>query len=287
MRLNIVGAGDVGRTLARLFRENGLCEIGGIVNSSIHSAEQAAEFIGGGWPVANIRALTPADIIMISVSDAAINAVAVSLADEDIVQEGAIAFHCSGGVPSSALGPLAKKGVKTCAVHPVKSFSDPETCLRTFPGTFCGAEGDDHARDLVGRLFEGCGARIFTLKTEEKEIYHAGGVFVCNYLTALLDFGLKCYEHAGLERGTALEVMGPLVLETVRNVLEFGPEPALTGPVARGDHELVRNHILKLTEWDAGVAALYRELGKAAVDIARRKGAADPRRLAITETLLR
>ncbi len=286
MRLSIIGAGHVGRTLGRLFRENGLCEIGDVLNRSPRSAERAAGFIGGGRVIADTSELTPADVLMISVSDAAIHSMAIELAQTNAARPGAIAFHCSGGVPSSALDPLAHKGVKTCAVHPVKSFADPETCVETFPGTFCGAEGDGHALDLVDQLFEGCGAKIFRLKTEEKEIYHAANVFICNYLTSLLDVGLKCYERAGVERGTALEVMGPLVMETVRNNLELGPETALTGPIARGDHELVRKHIQKLTDWDAGVAALYKALAKAAVDVSRRKGAADAKRLETIETLL-
>lgn len=145
MRISIIGAGHVGRTLGRLFHDSGLCEIGDILNRSRQSAERAADFIGGG-------------------------------------------------LPSSALGPLADKGLEVCAVHPVKSFADPETCIETFAGTFCAAEGDDRALDIVSDLFEGCGATVFRLRTEQKEIYHAATVFVCNYLTTLLDVGLKCFE---------------------------------------------------------------------------------------------
>lgn len=80
--------------------------------------------------------------------------------------------------------------------------------------------------------------------------------------------------------------MGPLVRETVRNTLEFGPEAALTGPVARGDAELVRKHISKLAEWDGDVSALYRELAKATVDISRRKGLAQTKNLEAINALL-
>ncbi len=275
MRITIIGAGHVGRTLGRLFQDSGHCEIGDVLNRSLKSAERAAAFIGGGGPIADIGDLAPADVLMMSVSDASIHPMAVALAETGAMRPGTIAFHCSGGVPSSALEPLAGQGVRICAVHPVKSFADPETSLRTFRGTYCSAEGEGQACDTVGQLFEGCGARIFRLKTEEKEIYHAASVFVCNYLTTLMDVGLQCYGRAGVERETALTVMGPLVMETVRNNLEQGPENALTGPIARGDHNLVRKHIEKLAAWDAGVAALYRELAKATVDISRRKGVAD------------
>ena len=287
MKLNIIGAGHVGRTLGRLFHDNRLCEIGDILNRSLNSAQEAAAFIGGGRPIADIVELTPADVVMISVSDAAIQPVAESLAEMDIVREGAVAFHCSGGVPSTALGALSNRGVRSCAIHPVKSFADPETCLQTFSGTFCGAEGDDRACEIAGELFEGCGARMFRLKTDQKEIYHAASVFVCNYLTTLLDVGVKCYGRAGVDREKALEVIAPLVMETVHNNLKFGPEQSLTGPIARGDHGLVQKHIEKLAQWDDGVAALYKELARATVDISRRKSAADAVGLESIETLVR
>lgn len=286
MRLNIIGAGHVGRTLGRLFRDNRLCEIGDILNRSQQNAEAAAAFIGGGRPISDSGELTSADTWMISASDPAIYPLALELAQTGAAPPGTIAFHCSGGVSSTALGPLSDAGIATCAIHPVKSFADPQACIETFAGTFCGAEGEDRALDVVGNLFERCGATIFLLKTEDKEIYHAATVFVCNYLTTVLDAGLKCFEQAGVDRPTALAVMGPLVMETVRNNMEHGPEVSLTGPIARGDPVLVRKHIAKLAQWDGDVLALYRELAKATLDISRRKGAANATDLEAVRTLL-
>ena len=48
-----------------------------------------------------------------------------------------------------------------------------------------------------------------------KTVYHAGSVMVCNYLTALMEAGLQCFEKAGLPRNTATEMMEPLVRETL------------------------------------------------------------------------
>lgn len=287
MKMTIIGAGNVGRTLGRLFRANGLCEVGDILNRSWQSAAEAVDFIGGGRPLSAIDELTAADAIMISVSDAAIHSLAVDLARSAAARPGTVAFHCSGGVPSTALAPLAEKGLDTCAVHPVKSFADPGSSVGTFPGTYCGAEGSDRALDIASDLFESCGGKVFRLKTEQKEIYHAATVFACNYLTALLDVGLKCFERSGVERATALEIMAPLVWETVRNTLERGPDAALTGPIARGDHDLFRKHLLKLQAWDPEVAVLYRELAKPALDISRRKGAAHAADLEAIKAFLR
>jgi predicted dinucleotide-binding enzyme len=40
-RLDIVGAGKVGKTLARLWNQNGVFEIGSVANRSLESSEEA------------------------------------------------------------------------------------------------------------------------------------------------------------------------------------------------------------------------------------------------------
>ena len=57
---------------------------------------------------------------------------------------------------------------------------------------------------------------MFDIEPQSKTIYHAASVFVCNYLTALLEIGARCYEKSGLDRGTAMQVMEPLVREIGR-----------------------------------------------------------------------
>jgi predicted dinucleotide-binding enzyme len=50
-RLDIVGAGKVGKTLARLWNQNGVFEIGSVANRSLESSEEAtpARRTGGLW----------------------------------------------------------------------------------------------------------------------------------------------------------------------------------------------------------------------------------------------
>src|SRR5690606_13058292 len=120
----------------------------------------------------------------------------------------------------------------------------------------------------------------------DKLIYHAGSVFVCNYLCALLEAGLRCYGAAGIRLETAYRLMEPLVRETVDNVFRVGTVRALTGPVARGDATVVERELAALQGRDRHLATLYRELGRVALDLARSQGTADPRSLARTARAL-
>ena len=119
-----------------------------------------------------------------------------------------------------------------------------------------------------------------------KTIYHAASVMVCNYLAALMEVGMRTYEKGGLDRVTALRVMEPLVRGTVDNIFRLGPAKALTGPVARGDHGIVARQYQALKGWDPEIAALYKSLGRFALDLSRQQGTAPAEGLAALEVLL-
>jgi predicted short-subunit dehydrogenase-like oxidoreductase (DUF2520 family) len=147
--------------------------------------------------------------------------------------------------------------------------------VRTFVGTPCAAEGDRAALQVLVPAFERIGGRVSEIDPRFKTIYHAASVIVCNYLAALLETGLRCYEKAALDRATATHMIEPIVRETLENVLELGTTGALTGPIARGDHDVVASHVIALDSWDARVSSIYRELGLIALDLARERGEAD------------
>lgn len=274
MILNLVGAGRVARTLGRLWRAAGIGGIGTICARSPASAAAAAAFIGGGSACDGIAAMAPAPVWLLAVPDDRIAACADALAASGRCRPGDIVFHCSGALSSGALAAAAACGAAVASLHPLKTFAEPATAVRTFAGTACAAEGDAAALALLELAFESLGARVFRIERAAKTLYHAASVLVCNDLTALLEAGLRAYAAAGIARAEALRMMEPLVRETLDNVFALGPARALTGPVARGDLAVVEQHLAALDAGDARIAAVYRSLGALAVELARAGGGA-------------
>lgn len=279
--LNVIGAGRVGRVLASLWRKTDTFAVQDVLDGSLEGARAAVAFIGAGSPVSAIAGMHPADAWMITTPDREIVSVAARLSG--VVRAGDVVFHCSGSIASSE---LAAVGGRVASVHPLKSFADPHEAARTFAGTYCAAEGDSGALDVLAPAFERIGGRLSKIDPQLKTVYHAASVIVCNYLTALLETGLRCYEKAGLDRDTATRMMAPIVRETLENVLELGTARALTGPIARGDDAVVASHLEALDGWNTRVAAIYRELGAVALDLARERGDADGEALARIEALV-
>ena len=278
-RLNIIGCGSLGSVLARLWRRTATLEIGDILNRSQRSAEAAVAFIGGGRAIGRIDLMQPAGFYLIATPDDAIAEAAQRLAGSGLLNEGDIVFHCSGALPATILNATTAAGAEVVSVHPIRSFADRERAAASFAGTFCGIEGAAGAVEAVGPLFTAIGGQLLPIDSAAKTLYHGAGVIVCNYLTALMEVGVRAYGKAGIDRETALRVMAPIVRGTVENIFVDGTTDALTGPIARGDVDTVSRQLADISAWNPAVGEVYRCLGQVAVDLARQKGAASPKTL--------
>lgn len=284
--VNIIGCGIVGKVLGRLFHSAALFEVQDILNRSLESGQNAAAFIGAGRPVRDYAAMRPADLYLIASSDDAIASCAASLAASGLIAPGNVACHLSGALPSTVLAPIREQGGLAASVHPVKSFADSSASVASFAGTWCGIEGDAPAVALLSEAFTIIGGKIFPVDPAFKTVYHAGSVLVCNYLTSLIEVGVRAYGKGGLPRETALQVMEPLVRGTLDNIFRVGTVQALTGPIARGDAAVVAGQLAALENWDSEIARIYRDLGRVAVELSRQRAVASADNLAAIEELL-
>jgi predicted short-subunit dehydrogenase-like oxidoreductase (DUF2520 family) len=83
----------------------------------------------------------------------------------------------------------------------------------------------------------------------------------------------RLLRHVGLSDEQAWEALQPLVRGSFENLLRDGPSAALTGPVLRGDVATIARHLEALTIDDAN---LYRALGRAALELAVKRGLDQP-----------
>ncbi|GFO64622.1 DUF2520 domain-containing protein [Geomonas paludis] len=283
---SIIGCGAVGKTVGRLLQQSGAVQVQDILTRSAASAQAAAGFIGAGRPVAGFDQLARADLYLVASPDDAIAACARALCRADLLDPDTTVCHLSGSLGSDLLYPVKELGAQVASVHPVKSFADPAVCVGDFAGTWCGIEGDPQAREFLAELFGAIGGRVFPIDPRFKTVYHAGSVLVCNYLTALMEAGLRAFHKGGVPRDTALSVMEPLVRGTVDNIFRAGTARALTGPIARGDAGVVERQLDALDGFDADLALIYRALGRVAVELSRERGQASAPGLAAIEELL-
>lgn len=285
--INVIGCGKVGKTLSRLWTRHGIFRVQSVLNRSLRSSSQAVEFVGAGRAVDDYARLGHADLVMISTSDEAIETCCRRLCASGILTEGVIVFHTSGSLPSSLLESARSQGALIASLHPVKSFADPATASKTFAGTFCALEGDPQACDVLRDALRPCRATTFPVDPEFKTIYHAATVVTSNYLVALMEVALRCFEKAGIDRQAALDLMQPITTGTAANLFELGPVRALTGPIARGEPSVIERQSEALGQWDETIQSIYKALGRIALDLSAEQGTATPDALAAIKKTLR
>ena len=270
--LNILGAGRVGASLGRLWHQKGTFKVQDVYTRDLEHSERATTFIGAGRAVASLDDMRAAHLYLIASVDDAIVSLVRTLFN-GLIGPQTIVFHVSGAYSSRRLAATRACGAATASAHPVTSFADPDAVVRQFMGTFCALEGDVPAIDLLSDAFEAIGARIVRIAPSDKLLYHAGAVFASNYLAALLEVSLALFTLAGIERERSMELVKPLVRQTVENVFRLGPVNALGGPLVRGDVSLVRAQYAVLCDNNPQIAELYRLL---AAHTAQLAGRGDP-----------
>ncbi len=268
--LNLVGAGRVGQTLARLWQQQATFAVQDVLTTTPASAQAACAAIGAGRPVADVRAMRPADVWMLAVPDAQLPQVAQTLAAALAASSSgpSVAFHCSGALGSTQLAPLAALGWQPASAHCILSFASVEAAVAQFPGTACALEGSPQACGLLHAAFTAIGARCFGVAAEHKLLYHAAAVFATNFLPVLQSVAEDAWRAAGVPAELIPDVRAKLLAHAVHNITTLGPAAALTGPAARGDTAAIARQSLAVQAWDAQAGAAYDALSVLALRLA-------------------
>ena len=256
--INFIGAGRVGKTIAKQLVGSSVGIVQGVCNSSLESGKEAIAFIGQGEAFANIQELPPADITFITTYDDLIQNCCQNLTKSDNLKTGSIILHCSGSLSSDLLISVKEKSCYIASAHPMRSFAAP--AINSSYTNYCILEGDDKALSVLSHLFKIMNYSIHLINKKNKVVYHAAGVFASNYLVTLCDSALSCLKNAGIAREDGFKMILNLMKNTLEN-LEFvqSTETALTGPISRGDLDVIKHHLQALSK--INLMELYKMLG--------------------------
>lgn len=269
VRVSIIGCGRVGCTLAALFSRAQGYEVVSLYSLSSASVEKAGELVPGALRCRRIEEVEESDLYLLTMPDSAIKETAAQYAALLSLRSNPLVIHWSGALSSSVLSPYADFGARIGSIHPIKSFADPQRAADTFPGTWCGIEGDDI--EQLAHIAKALGGVPFVIPQGKKLLYHGAAVFSSNYVVTLLSLGIRCLAEIGIEKEAAQKILLPLLESTYQNLTKAPPEKALTGPIARGDINLVEDQFGDLCNLSPELGELYRVLGRATAELVDRR----------------
>ncbi len=235
-RVTLVGAGRLGRSILRTMPDR----IAGVVLRDHDAASDIASLAPRAAIHRGPEEVATGDpgVIWIVTGDGAIGGVAEELARARAEWGGVAVVHSSGGTSLSALDPLADAGAITLALHPNGSFTGQALIPS---GLVWGLTArDPAARAIAEGLLAGLDPQIADIADDRRALYHAAASAAANYSMALFAIASDLYQRAGLSAMQAREVVAQFLATTAGNGLAMGPRAALTGPISRGDIDVLR-----------------------------------------------
>ncbi len=264
--LTIVGAGRVGRALGRKLRELGW-KIGAVVTRSEASARRAVRFIGAGEPHGTLaRPALRCSVILITTPDDAVCEVAKQLARigaEELNRK--IVLHTSGALDSGVLDAVRAFGAAAGSMHPLQSFSG--VGVPPLEGKVFAIEGDAAAVRMARQLARSLGGAPVRIDGSQKLLYHAAATMAAAHVLVAEEAATRLLMSIGMNRREAVRALLPLTRQVLQNFERLGPRAAWTGPLARGDYEVVAGHLEALRRFEPEYADAYALLNRLAASV--------------------
>ena len=186
-------------------------------------------------------AILSADLLWLCVPDRAIATATRRLVEQasalGVSLRGKMVVHSSGALSSQVLQAAAQAGASIGSVHPVMSF--PTRRVVPLHGVPFGIEADAGSRRVLGVLVRTLGGRPFSIQAGNKALYHAVGMLSSPLLVSHLVAAQQVAALAGFSPRQARALIEPIARATLTNVFSRGAAKSFSGPIARGDIEIV------------------------------------------------
>lgn len=260
MKLNIIGAGRLGRSIAYALTTNRLANLEAVLTTTIQGSERICNELQAGTAIDSLKFLPFADLTFITTPDDCIDTIVDRLVNDPVLHPGSIVVHCSGVLGSDILKPLRQQGCYIASFHPLKAFQTQTLNSEVFKHCDCVMEGDPEAIAILSNLFEALDANLIAIKPESKIKYHAAAVIASNYLVTLSSLATTLLEETGIPDTHAKSMITKLMESNLENIKKVNtPKEALTGPLSRGDLTTIKMHLDHLSA--PHLTSFYRHAG--------------------------
>lgn len=190
-----------------------------------------------------------ASVYLIAVKDDAIEEVA-----KKIPQYNSIVAHTSGSVPMEA---VARHHRCAGVLYPLQTFSKEAEMVYSDIPVFIEAT-DIQSADTLKRIAYHFTSSVYDASSAIRRTLHIAAVFGCNFVNHLYAYAADELKGAGLP----FDILRPLAVRTLEKAFDSGhPERMQTGPAARGDINILKEHLRQL-EGKTEAQNIYRLLSQ-------------------------
>lgn len=250
MRLTIIGAGRAAWTFGSIWARSGQGGLAIIGRGEI--PRSFVERLGAERRALRPESFSDADLVLFAVPDHAIEPVHREL--RSAFPEGTPLFHVSGALSSTIFD-----REPSFSLHPLRSLAPVGTSPIDLTGSVMVWEGHPSTEEYGREITRLAGGDFRAIQTPLKPLYHAAAVFGSNYVAASLEAARHLMDAAGLpDPDPALE---SLAASAIANWRDGSGRSRFTGPLTRGEVEVIRGHLESLEPFPLHLSA-YRALAR-------------------------
>src|SRR5229473_2853661 len=157
-------------------------------------------------------------------------------------QSGDRRCRSSRGCPRAR--PLARGLADRGSFHPLRAVSDPRDDLSGHAVAI--SSNDPGLRALLRRMAADLRLTPLDVPESGRRAYHAGASIAAGGLVSLASAAVSALVRAGVDERSATRALLPLMRSAIGGIERRGLRGALTGPIIRGDWEVVDQHLQAL-----------------------------------------
>lgn len=239
----LIGSGNVATWIATKLADSKEFAIGQVYSRTLDHARALADRVGAE-AIDDLRKLNPAcEIFLFALRDDAYPEIL-----KEVPFRMPLALHTAGSVSQRMFEPYAESfGV----VYPLQTLSKTMD-FNAVKVPLC-VESDclgDNC-DKVMRLVSELSATHCEMSERQRAVAHLAAVFACNFSNALYGMADELLQKEGF----SLELLMPLMEQTLEKLKTMSPEEAQTGPAARHDTVVMGQQMMALD--DERMRAIY------------------------------
>lgn len=228
-KISIIGAGNVGSHLAKVFSKNGL-NVQQIFSRNIDRAVKIAA-LSGAKPINDLSLLNDdIDMLILAIPDDVIMEVC-----NKISLSNALIVHVSG---STSINIFEEKVSNYGVFYPLQTFSErKEVDFKDIP--ICIEANNQHGFELLKGLAGLISNDVRKIDSKQRLAIHIAAVFASNFTNFMNVLALDFLEKNNVK----YDIMFPLINETFNKLLTHSPKEMQTGPAIRDDRKIIEKHI--------------------------------------------
>jgi predicted short-subunit dehydrogenase-like oxidoreductase (DUF2520 family) len=179
---------------------------------------------------------TSADLYLICVNDDSISEIVSSLSSD--IKESKIVAHTSGSQSIDVLENVESAGV----FYPVQTFTKGrKMTYEDIP--FCISSNNDNVETQLSALADKISGNVNIISDDQRKKIHLSAVMMNNFVNHLIYKSEEFLEKNELP----IELIQPLLKQTIAKHAKLGSLEAQTGPAVRNDESTINAHIDMLT----------------------------------------